>query len=180
MKKLISTKILKSIIFASKKHNGQFRADVYKSPYVLHPLHVTDILIKNGVTNEDIISATILHDTIEDTDTDFLEIAANFGIKVANYVLEVTDDKHLIKKIRRELQIERAKTLSRGAALIKVADKIHNISDIDFNTPTSWDEKRKLDYLIFCKKVVNNIEWKLSLKREFKTLFETNYYIRKK
>ena len=55
--------------------------------------------------NVDVIQAAILHDTVEDTDTSFDEIEAEFGVNVCQLVKEVTDDKSLPKAERKRLQV---------------------------------------------------------------------------
>ena len=59
---------IKSIEFASRKHTSQRRknGDI---PYINHPIEVANILSQAGVTDFTILSAAILHDTVEDTDT---------------------------------------------------------------------------------------------------------------
>lgn len=53
----------------------------------------------------EVIQAALLHDTVEDTDTSFDEIEAEFGVNVCQLVREVTDDKHLPKAERKRLQV---------------------------------------------------------------------------
>ena len=50
--------------FATKAHDGQFRKGT-KRPYIVHPIEVGDI-VSTMTTDEEVISAAILHDTIED------------------------------------------------------------------------------------------------------------------
>lgn len=69
-------------------------------------------------------------------------------------VLECTDDKSLPKEMRKQLQIEHASTISAGAKLIKLADKICNIIDITNSPPPDWSLQRRLDYLVWAEKVV--------------------------
>ena len=65
-----------------------------------------------GVTDTVTLIAAILHDTIEDTDTEPDDINERFGPKVLSVVMEVTDDKRLPKSERKRLQIENAPRLS--------------------------------------------------------------------
>lgn len=84
--------------------------------------------------------AAILHDTVEDTDTTFDEIEEHFGKDVRDIVAEVTDDKSLPKQERKRLQIKHAKTSSHQAKLVKLADKLYNLRDLERNTPAGWTE----------------------------------------
>jgi guanosine-3',5'-bis(diphosphate) 3'-pyrophosphohydrolase len=102
-----------------------------------------------------VISAALLHDTVEDTGTTFDEIREGFGEKVAELVKEMTDDKSLKKKDRKEKQVEHAPTLSDGAKLIKIADKISNVREITFDPPRKWSVARKSKYYDWAERVVN-------------------------
>jgi guanosine-3',5'-bis(diphosphate) 3'-pyrophosphohydrolase len=90
--------ILDALQFAAHKHRDQRRKDLEASPYINHPIALANVLWREGgVTQPDIISAALLHDTIEDTDTTPEELRERFGKKVTDMVLEVTDDKSLDK-----------------------------------------------------------------------------------
>lgn len=81
------------------------------------------------------LQAALLHDTVEDTDTSTAELEANFGPIVARIVQEVTDDKSLPKQDRKRLQVEHAPHCSRQAKLVKLADKLYNLRDLNRCTP---------------------------------------------
>jgi (p)ppGpp synthase/HD superfamily hydrolase len=148
-------KLLRAASFAAQKHRGQVRKGANAEPYVNHPLEVTNILANVGKVDDiDILTAALLHDTVEDTETTPEEIEEMFGKKVRKYVMEVTDDKDLPKARRKELQVEHAPYLSRGAKQIKLADKISNITDIMNNPPEGWSEQRKEEYIEWGKNVV--------------------------
>src|SRR5579863_10047399 len=113
--------------FARWKHQHQFRRDGI-TPYVQHPKAVMSILRDEfGVTDVDTLAAGLLHDTIEDTATDYDEIAERFGARVAEFVAVLTKDKRL-PEVRRErtyfAQLARAPLPAR---LCKVADSLHNL-----------------------------------------------------
>ena len=57
---------------------------------------------------------------------------------------------------RNEKQIEHAKTLSKGAVLIKLGDKISNVTDVINNLPSKWDINRRKVYLDWAEKVISN------------------------
>lgn len=88
--------------------------------------------------------AAILHDTVEDTDTTFDELEEHFGAEVRNIVAECSDDKNLPKQERKRLQIEHAKGASKRAKLVKLADKLYNLRDLERNLPSGWTEVRKI------------------------------------
>jgi hypothetical protein len=103
----------------------------------------------------DVLIAGILHDTLEDTETTQEGIATNFGLEVLKLVQEVTDNKNLPKAVRKELQISHASEASRGAQIIKIADKISNLRDIVSRPPKDWSTDRKKEYLEWSRCVVD-------------------------
>ena len=78
--------------------------------------------------NTVLVVAALLHDAIEDQRKTRAEIADLFGIRVADLVAEVTDDKSLPKPERKRLQVEKTPKKSREAKMIKLADKTSNVS----------------------------------------------------
>lgn len=85
------TKLERAITFAIQAHHGMVRKRE-KVPYILHPLEVVTILA--GLTSdEDVLCAAALHDTVEDTDTTIEEIEALFGHRVMELVQSETEDK---------------------------------------------------------------------------------------
>jgi guanosine-3',5'-bis(diphosphate) 3'-pyrophosphohydrolase len=154
---LTQTLILKAAHFAAKKHRDQRRKDKHASPYIIHPISVAlEIAQTGGVDDPEILAAALLHDTLEDTDTKPEELEDKFGKKVCEYVLDVTDDKTLPKEERKSRQIEHAKKISKGAALIKLGDKISNVTDVINNPPEDWDINRRNEYLDWAEKVIDN------------------------
>ena len=73
--------------YADNAHSGQLRKD--GSPYITHPLAVAEIAAELELDTESIIAA-LLHDTIEDTETTYDDIAKLFGKSVADLVDGVT------------------------------------------------------------------------------------------
>jgi guanosine-3',5'-bis(diphosphate) 3'-pyrophosphohydrolase len=132
--------ILEALEFASVKHRDQRRKDADASPYINHPIALANVLAgESGVTEDVVLVAAILHDTLEDTQTTPEELREHFGEKIAGIVEEVTDDKSLLKADRKRLQIEHAATISREAKLVKLADKICNVRDVADHPPAKWD-----------------------------------------
>lgn len=101
------------------------------------------------------IVAALLHDVVEDTDTTGEQVREKYGDIVAQLVAEVTDDKSLNKKDRKELQVEHAPVLSPGAKLIKIADKIANVREIASDPPKKWGVNRQRKYFDWAERVVN-------------------------
>ena len=96
------TLILKAAHFAAQKHRDQRRKDIHASPYIIHPISVALAIAQiGGVDDPEILAAALLHDTLEDTKTGPEELEAEFGKKVCEYVLDVSDDKTLPKDERK-------------------------------------------------------------------------------
>jgi guanosine-3',5'-bis(diphosphate) 3'-pyrophosphohydrolase len=165
--------VLKAMAFAATKHRDQRRKDAEASPYINHPIALADVLWHiGGVHDPVVIAAALLHDTIEDTETTAAEVRRVFGAKVAGIVVEVTDDKRLPKERRKELQIEHATHLSTSAKLVKLADKICNLRDIQGSPPKGWSIDRKRKYFDWAKKVIDQIRGtNPRLERRFDQLF---------
>lgn len=115
---------------------------------------VAFILTNAGVTDVATLQAAILHDTVEDTDTTFEELTREFGEEVCGIVREVTDDKSLPKERRKRLQVEHAPTASHKAKLVKLADKLYNLTDLLRVSPEGWSVQRTSEYFEWAREVV--------------------------
>ena len=150
--------LLKAVSFAADKHRTQRRKDADASPYINHPIALANVLAnEGGVTDVVVLSAAVLHDTIEDTNTTAEELTAIFGAKITATVLDVTDDKSLDKHDRKQRQIEHAPHISKEAKLVKLADKICNLRDILAAPPADWSPERKQGYFDWAAKVVAGV-----------------------
>ena len=149
---------VKAVAFAADKHRTQRRKDADASPYINHPIALANVLAnEGGVTDVVVLSAAVLHDTIEDTNTTAEELTAIFGPKITATVLDVTDDKSLDKHDRKQRQIEHAPHISKEAKLVKLADKICNLRDILAAPPADWSPERKQGYFDWAAKVVAGV-----------------------
>ena len=112
---------------------------------------------EGGVNDVVVLCASVLHDTIEDTETTPEELTAVFGPQVTTTVLDVTDDKSLDKHVRKQRQIEHAPHISKEAKLVKLADKICNLRDILASPPADLSPERKYGYFDWAAKVVAGV-----------------------
>jgi guanosine-3',5'-bis(diphosphate) 3'-pyrophosphohydrolase len=168
--------LIQAIAFAANKHRNQRRKDADASPYINHPIALADVLAnEGGVTDETVLIAAILHDTIEDTETTAEELTAIFGEMITTIVLEVTDDKALPKAERKRLQIEHAPTISAAAKLVKLADKICNLRDIVASPPEKWSLERRQAYFDWAKAVVNGLR---GIHPELEQIFDEAFHRR--
>lgn len=133
--------------FAKKAHGSQLRESI-NVPYIEHPMKVAEIIYHVLLENDkqlldsdegkSIIEAAFLHDTIEDTDTNYETLLNFFGKRTADLVLELTSDKNIEKgykdelgwfKGRVEFMSKKMTEMSSTALLLKLADRLHNILD---------------------------------------------------
>jgi guanosine-3',5'-bis(diphosphate) 3'-pyrophosphohydrolase len=165
--------VISATNFAAWKHRDQRRKDVEASPYINHPIGLAEILwTEGGVTDPTVLAAALLHDTIEDTETTPKELRGQFGEKVAAIVEVVTDVKWLQKRSRKKLQVARAARSSKGAKLVKLADKISNVRDVLANPPADWTLERRREYFDWAKSVVDQVRGaNLKLERRFDQLY---------
>jgi len=148
-------KLVEAASFAAKRHTGHHRKGSNQEPYINHPLEVANLLANTGgVEDVDVLVAAVLHDTVEDVGVTREEIQERFGDRVAGLVLEVTDDKSLPKAERKRLQVEHAPHLSPGAKLIKLGDKISNVTDVTNHPPADWPLERRREYIDWGEAVV--------------------------
>ncbi len=147
--------VLRAARFAAEHHTDQKRKGERAEPYINHPLEVANLLVTVGNVNDpEVLAAALLHDTIEDCDVTRAEIAERFGERVANIVVELTDDKSLPKDERKRLQVEHAPHMSHAAKQIKLADKISNVHDITMSPPADWPQERLIGYVDWGEAVV--------------------------
>lgn len=150
--------VCSGIDFASEKHRFQTRKNKEKTPYISHPIGVAfNLMNVGGVRETPAIIGALLHDTVEDTQTTFEEIENKFGKNVANLVREVTDDKSLAQEARKRLQIINASHKSKGAAQIKLADKLFNLNDLFNNPPPDWSQARIDRYYEWAQSVIDRL-----------------------
>ena len=129
---------------AKLAHSGQLRKD--GSPYVTHCVAAADIAADMGL-DEDSIVAALLHDVIEDTDLTHSDIAKQFGEPVANIVEGVTKLTRVQYTSKEDEQMENLRKMLLAMAkdirviLIKIADRLHNMRTMEYQTPEKQRQK---------------------------------------
>jgi len=125
---MIKEGIIKAYAFAEKKHESQTRK-FSNLPYFSHPKAVARI-IEQLTGDEEMIIVALLHDTLEDTDTQIEEIEGLFGTNIKNYVVELTtfNSTNISKK---NYLGEKIQKLSDKALTVKLADRLHNIKYLE-------------------------------------------------
>ena len=134
----------RAVEYAREKHKDQARKD--GSPYIIHPLAVAEIVAEMGL-DEDAILGALLHDCIEDTDASHDEIARLFGSSVAELVEGVTKLTRANFSSTEQAQMENLRKMFMAMSkdirvvLIKIADRLHNMRTMQYQTPEKQIKK---------------------------------------
>jgi len=140
--------INQAIEFATIKHANQMRKGT-EIPYILHCLEAGIIAANLTTTKEtidnDVVSATILHDTIEDADVSYEELARTFNKTIADLVSSQSEDKSKAWIERKTDTIRLLKeNESRAIEIATLADKLSNMrsisKDYDVQKESIWDK----------------------------------------
>jgi (p)ppGpp synthase/HD superfamily hydrolase len=140
--------------FAAKAHVHQRRLGADAKPYINHVVDVAHWVAKAAPNKPDYVVVALLHDVLEDTDIGADELTQIFGRQIVAWVSEVTDNMAQTKAWIKAEQIRTAPTLSECASLVRVADKISNLSDMATCPPIGWPAQRQHDYYVWCAQVV--------------------------
>ena len=138
------TLIDQAVEYAKEKHKDQKRKD--GSPYIIHPLAVAEIVAEMGLDMDAILGA-LLHDCIEDTDASHDEIAKLFGNTAAELVEGVTKLTRANFSSSEEQQMENLRKMFMAMSkdirvvLIKIADRLHNMRTMQYQTPAKQISK---------------------------------------
>ncbi|HEX5787060.1 MAG TPA: bifunctional (p)ppGpp synthetase/guanosine-3',5'-bis(diphosphate) 3'-pyrophosphohydrolase [Woeseiaceae bacterium] len=126
--------IVRAYDFGAAAHEGQTRKT--GEPYITHPVAVAQELA-NMHLDAQAISAAILHDVVEDTDSSLAEIREQFGADVALLVDGVSKLDQIQFQSRAEAQAESFRKMMLAmiedirVILVKLADRLHNMQTLD-------------------------------------------------
>ena len=152
--------VSKAIIFATKAHDGMRRkqSDV---PYIFHPLEAA-VIVSTMTSDQEVISAAVLHDVVEDAGITLDEISKEFGERVRFLVASETENKRetlpsdLTWKIRKEESLEYLKnTKDTNVLMVWLGDKLANMRSIYESWKTNGNEMWKQ----FNQKDTNEHAW---------------------
>jgi guanosine-3',5'-bis(diphosphate) 3'-pyrophosphohydrolase len=121
--------VFEAAAFAARAHKYQFRKD-HETPYFSHPVRVC-LVVRHifGFDDPRMLAAALLHDTVEDTTTDYDDITEKFGDVVAKWVAALSKDKRKLNREREAAYCEQLSAADWQVKVIKLADLYDNISD---------------------------------------------------
>ncbi len=134
----------RAVQYAQEKHRLQKRKD--GSPYIIHPLAVAEIVAEMGLDLDAILGA-LLHDCIEDTDASHDDIAKRFGNTCAELVEGVTKLTRANFSSTEQAQMENLRKMFMAMSkdirvvLIKIADRLHNMRTMQYQSPAKQISK---------------------------------------
>ena len=135
-----------AVSYANEKHKVQKRKD--GSHYIIHPLAVAQIVAEMGL-DQDAVLGALLHDCIEDTDASHEDIEKLFGATVAELVEGVTKLTRANFSTSEQEQMENLRKMFMAMSkdirvvLIKIADRLHNMRTMQYQTPEKQIKKCK-------------------------------------
>jgi GTP pyrophosphokinase len=127
--------IVRAFTFAAKAHEGQQRRS--GEPFIMHPVGVA-IICAGLRLDEQTIAAALLHDVVEDTDTDLATVREEFGDEIASLVDGVTKLTRVQFQSREQAEAENYRKMVVAMAedvrviLVKLADRLHNLRTIEY------------------------------------------------
>jgi len=135
---------LAALHFAADHHRGQL-VPGGERPYVVHLASVAMEVIAALADARDpdlAVQCALLHDTVEDTAATHAEVAAAFGLAVADGVQALSKDDALPKAERMADSLRRIRLQPREVAMVKLADRITNLQP----APPQWDAAKRAAY----------------------------------
>ena len=133
-KPLDTTLLDHAIVFAVRAHAGTERRGK-GFPYIVHPMEAVEI-VATMTSDQELLAAAALHDTVEDTDVTIEQIRTEFGDRVASFVAAESDEPHQRPdsvenwRARKQAAINRIACASRDAKIVALGDKLSNMRAI--------------------------------------------------
>lgn len=131
----LDTELLdRAIIFAVRAHSGtERRGKGY--PYIVHPLEAVEI-VATITSDQELLAAAALHDTVEDTDVTLEQIRAEFGDRIAALVADESDtmpegvSEEESWHARKQASIDKLSQAGRDTKIVALGDKLSNMRAI--------------------------------------------------
>jgi (p)ppGpp synthase/HD superfamily hydrolase len=149
-------KYIAALRYAAEAHNGQ-KLPGTDLPYLVHVTMVAMEIIaalarENGLNGDLAVQCALLHDVIEDAGKSYEDIAARFGLAVAEGVLALSKNS-LLKSEHEKMadSLERIQRQPREIRMVKLADRITNLEE----PPHYWTVEKKKKYLAEAKEILD-------------------------
>ena len=133
--KPLNTELLdRAIVFAVRAHAGTERRGK-GFPYIVHPMEAVEI-VATMTSDQELMAAAALHDTVEDTDVTMDQIRAEFGDRIASLVASESDtfEQGVSEEdswhTRKQTAIDRLASASHDAKIVALGDKLSNMRAI--------------------------------------------------
>ena len=129
-------RLLDAVAFAARAHHGQLRKDGV-TPYHSHVFRVC-LVARHvfGVEDIAVLTAAVLHDTIEDTTTDFDDVQEQFGPEIAGWVALLSKDKRQQDEPREQAYCAGLHSAPWQVKICKLADIYDNLTDSKQQAPS--------------------------------------------
>lgn len=176
----VSENLEEAYNITSKSHEGQKRKS--GEPYLTHCVEVYKIINNEfGIKDEKYLIAALLHDSIEDTPLTLNEVNQKFGLEVVDLIegvtkLEKGNDRDTLSKV-----LDKS-FLNPGVAIIKLADRLHNMRTLTFMKPEKQYDKSKETMEVYTKLAESLGMWEVKTELEdlsYQYLSPKNYFITK-
>ena len=131
--------------FAQEAHKDQKRKS--GEPYIIHPLAVAQIVAEELRLDSESIMAALLHDVIEDTGATHEDVARIFSPTIADLVEGVSKLTRIQYATKEDEQMENLRKMLIAMSkdirviLIKIADRLHNMRTMEYQTPMKQKQK---------------------------------------
>jgi myo-inositol-1(or 4)-monophosphatase len=176
--KPLNTELLdRAIVFAVRAHAGTERRGK-GFPYIVHPMEAVEI-VATMTSDQELMAAAALHDTVEDTDVTMDQIRAEFGDRIASLVASESDtfEQGVSEEdswhARKQTAIDRLASASHDAKIVALGDKLSNMRAI----ARDYSVKGDALWSLFHTKDPKDHEWHyrgwLMLSANFKTPLHT-------
>jgi guanosine-3',5'-bis(diphosphate) 3'-pyrophosphohydrolase len=173
--------IRRAFLFAANAHEGQQRRS--GEDFVLHPWGAAKICAQLRLDDET-IAAALLHDVVEDTDAELDDVRSEFGDEVAKLVEGVTKLTRVQFQSREQAEAENYRKLIMAMAedarviLIKLADRLHNLREIEYLGKQKQVQKAKETLEVYAPLAhrlgIHALKWELE-DLAFETLHPRKY-----
>src|ERR671910_525124 len=178
---LVEELLRRAFEFAERAHAGQTRRS--GEEFIHHPLGVARICAELHL-DEQTIAAALMHDVIEDTDSDPEELRTEFGADVSQLVEGVTKLTRISFQSREQAEAENYRKMIVAMAqdvrviLIKLADRLHNMRTIEYQTRPKQAQKARETLEVYAPLAhrlgIHALKWELE-DLAFQTLHPRKY-----